>query len=393
MPTFTLDTQQKKTKTKGIVLRTWLREGRKVIATKQGFKLLKDAKKWAAEQETAILQAREQKVLEARMRTRITFLRASNDYLDWGKPRWKKNTYGGKVSIYSRFIAFLHEHHPDGENAELANIPAPLIEKYMYFASAEEGCTDKTGNRHRREIGAVWTHAIKRGLLDGINRTKQHIDNPVHDIAPFKVEKYARRVPTFETVQLYREEAERGNESDYIELMCNTIQRGISVRTLTWQNVYLTERKAGFVHSKRDGETKTVWIYLNDTAHAILKRRFKSRETDSPYVFVNPNSGNRYQRNSSFIKKLFHKIRARLKERLDVDIELVTGHALRHWGAHMLDNADVSRERIGKMLDHQRPETTEIYLDEMRVYEDVAEALDHISKNGPPKSDHLKLVK
>lgn len=393
----TLDFKKVKSKKKGIVYRVWLREGRAKLASKQGFKRKKDAEQWAERKIEEIKNDRKRESLEKEKATRITFSVASSDYLTWGKPRWKKGTYGGKVGIYAEFIEFLHKHHPDGIDAELDKIPAPFIEQYMYTVSAMDGRSNKTGNRHRREIGAVWTHAITRGLMDGIKRTKQFIDNPVKDIKKFKVKKYSRHVPTWETVMLYRGEALPGDESDYVELMCSTIQRGISIRKLEWVNVHLAERKAVFEHAKRNGDTAQVWVYLNDTAYEILKRRAENRQTDSPFVFVNTHpysGGGRYQRNCSFIKHLFHRIRERLQERLNKDIELVTGHALRHWGSHMLDKADVSREHIGKMLDHQRPETTEIYLDEMRVYEDVATALDEIGKKGlPKKQDHLKLVK
>ena len=393
MARFMLDTERVKTKKRGTVYRAWLREGRTKLASKQGFATIREAMEWANEKETEILQMRELEALEAEKATRITFLNASNDYLDWGKPRWGQGTYVGKVGIYARFLEFLDLHHPDGIDAELDDVPSPLIERYMYHASAQEGCSNKTGNRHCREIGAVWTHAITRGLMNGIRRTKQYIDNPARDIKPFTEEEYSRHVPTFETVQLYRGEARPGDESDYIEIMCNTIQRGRSIRTMKWSNVKLAERKAGFTHGKRDGTITTVWIHLNDTVYEILKRRFRERETDSPFVFVNPLSGNRYQRNASLIKHLFANIKERLEKRLGIEIEHVTGHALRHWGSHMLDEADVPEERIGKMLDHQRPSTTKIYLDKMRVDEGVANKLEEISRNGPRKPKYLKVVK
>jgi len=319
-------------------------------------------------------------------------LRASNDYLSYGKPRWQKGTFGSKVGIYQRFLEFLHGHHPDGKDAELANIPAPLIEQYMYFASAKEGCSNKTGNRHCREIGAVFNHTIKRGLLDGINRTKLFIQNPCQDIEPFTEDEYQRPVPTLETMQLYREAALPGDESDYVELMCNTIQRGRSIRTLKWVNVRLADRMATFEHRKRDGGISKVRVHLNETAFKILQRRFSERKTDSPFVFINPLSGNRYQRNASMIKNLFHNIKERIEYEQGKEIDLVTGHALRHFGAHMLDNAKVSEERIGKLLDHQRPSTTKIYLDKMRVDRDIADQLEKISKNGPAP-DHPDLSK
>ena len=373
--------------------RVFLREGRKRVANKQGFATKREAKAWAAKEGERILAERAKKAVAAEKATRITFYGASNDYLDHGKPRWGKGTYTGKVGIYAEFLGFLSVNHPDGVEADLDNVTAPLIEKYMYAVSTMPGRSNKTGNRHCREIGAVWTHVTKRGLLDGIKRTKLYIDNPVHDIKPLVEEEYQRHVPTFETVQLYRGEANPGDESDYIEMMCNTIQRGRSIRTLAWQRVKLAERKAGFQHAKKDGTIRTVWIHLNDTAYEILKRRFRERETDSPFVFVNPLSGNRYQRNASLIKHLFRNIKERLEKRLDMEVELVTGHALRHWGAHMLDDANVSEERIGRMLDHQRPSTTKIYLDKMRVDEGVADALEEISKTGPRKPKYLKVVK
>lgn len=393
MPRFKLVTQKKQTKRNGVVLRAILKEGRKAHASKQGFKTLREAKTWAAEQETKILQAEEAAHLAAKLETRTTFLKASNDYLSWGEHRWDSNTYVGKKGIYKRLLSFLNKHHPEGVTAALDDIPAALIEKYMYWVAKQPKCSNKTSNRHHREIGAVFNHAIKRGLLVDIERVKQRIDNPCHDIEKFSEDEYNRPVPTFEVVELYRGEA-KGDESDYIEMMCNTLQRGRSIRILQWQHVNFAEKVVGFRHKKRKGGGfRTVWVHMTEAVETILKRRFKDRETDSPFIFVNHFSGNRYQRNSAFIKKLFHRIRERLEKRLDTDIEPITGHALRHWGSRELDRLGISEKRIGNLLDHQKESTTRLYLETMRVDEDVTEALATIRKDGQRKPKHLKVVK
>jgi len=379
---------------KGLMWRVRLREGRKKGPSKGGFKTKAEGKAWAVQKELEIVQQQELAEAEAKRTIHTGLYDAYNDYLSWGQPRWRKNTYYGKKAVFVRFLGYLTDHHPDGLEAPLKRITSAFMEEYMYWLAEQDGCSTKTSNRHKREVGAVFNHARRRGVLKGLERVKERdLDNPCRDIEPFAEDEYNRPVPTFETVELYRGEA-KGDEADYIELLCNTIQRGISIRRLKWEHVHFAERRVGFRHKKRDGGGySTVWVHMNKTVHEILKRRFEERETDSPYVFINKYSGERLFRRSSFIKNLFHRIRARLNERLDTEVELVTGHALRHWGARMLDEMGYSEKRIGNLLDHQNEATTRIYLEKMRVDEDLADGLEQIRNEKKRKPNHLKVVK
>ncbi|GEM_PF-1553128 len=361
---------------KGQRWRVWLKKGRKRLASKQGFTTKKAAKEWANEEETRMTQEWE----KANAPTVTTYLSASNDYLSWGEPRWDRNTYVYKRGVYRAFLAFLKVNHPDGINAAPEEISSALIERHMYELAVKPKCSSKTSNRHKREIGAVFNHIINRGILTGAERIRQNINNPCRDIEPFAENHYVRPVPTFETVELYRAAAQ-GDESDYIEIMCNTIQRGRSVRCLSWDLIHFADRKAGFVHKKRKGGGgKVVWVYLNDTMLDILKKRFERRGDADQYVFINPETGDRFYRNNRFIKDLFSRLQERIKDEMDIKVEKITGHALRHWGAHELDANGVSQKQIGNMLGHQRETTTSIYLDEMRVDQAPAEKLEQLRR-------------
>lgn len=366
---------------KGERRRAWLKKDRVTVASKAGFKTVRDAKKWGMEKENLLLAQEHQPTIL------ITFFDLANDYLTWTRARRRPNTYVCKRGVYIKFFDYLRNEHPLALAAGPQDIDASFIESYMDVETTR--MSTKTANRARRELSAVFNHGIRRrGLL---------IHNPCHRIEKLPETEYVRPVPTDDVVSAYRAAALPGDESDFIETYCNTLQRGISIRRLAWMDIFLDRRVAGFrVRKRRSGNDELVWVHLNDTMMEILTRRFRERPQDARYVFTNPETGGRYRRRSVFFYELFKNIQSRIERRLSkeagepVKYIRITGHELRHWGSHCLDDLRISEEQIQNLLGHKDRKTTKVYLGKMRVDEQTTDALERLH-NGRQKTG-LKLI-
>lgn len=394
MKKFSLTIVKYQTK-KGIFRRAMIRESQKLIGSKQGFKTVREAKEWANEEEARIIKRR--KLLLSK--TGITFLMVSNDFLDYKKNKVSRNTFSAFCTLLRRFLKFLNLRHAKGPEIAPEAISGLFIEEFMEWVLENyKKCSSKVANRHLRDLKSIFKHAIEKGIILGDKRVTIDMKNPCLGVEKLKEKKYVRPVPSSEVVALYRQFAEPGNERDYIDIMCLTLQRGKMIRTLAWEDIQWDTNIATFWHKKGNGELKPVPVLMSPDLKTILKRRFDNRGDNDTHVFMHEGGG-RCRRNQSFPRRTFEFIRKRIITQMreetgdkEYTIVKVTGHAFRHWGAHELDKV-LPREEIQKQLGHEDLRTTKIYLDDMAVSNSAANTLQNISSGLSKKAPLLRRVK
>jgi len=91
---------------------------------------------------------------------------------------------------------------------------------------------------------------------------------------------------------------------------------------------------------------------MNDDLRKVLNKVPKTSE----YVFTNPITGTAYDHRDKMLHTLCKL--AGVKE--------FTYHSLRHFGASALDELGVSLTSIQSILGHERPTTTDNYLQSLR---------------------------
>lgn len=372
MKQFSLALVRYRTK-KGMLIRAILKDGQTVMASKRGFKLIRDAKRWAATKEDEILGTPSQCLQPSE----VTFSILCKNFLDYKKQRVSKGTHSNLTTIIKRFKNYLSRTLTTGAKTHPAEISSVTIERYMMWLSKQPNCSPKTANRHLRDLSAIFNHAITRGIEMNGERKKVLMVNPCKGIEKLKEKQYIRDVPSNEVVALYRKFAEPGFERDFIDTLCLTLQRGVMVRRLAWKDIDWNNHRIIFWHSKGRGDFKAVPVKMTQQLEKIMMRRFNSRDKEDKYVFTQSN-GRRYHRNSHDYKYLFSRIKERIEVALGdntpADLPLITAHGLRHWGSHALDRV-IPRQEIQKQLGHGDLRTTQIYLDGMAVSEQAAENL------------------
>ena len=152
------------------------------------------------------------------------------------------------------------------------------------------------------------------------------------------------------------------------------------INQLVWSDVEFETRYVVLYTRKKNGGHKTPRkVPMTEKLYEILTKRYRNRDKDKPWVFWHRYWDRKqkvwveapYIDRKSIMKSLCKKAKVRY----------FRFHALRHYGASMLDNAKVNIGSIQRILGHENRSTTEIYLhsigeaerEAMRIFEQVTQ--------------------
>lgn len=195
-------------------------------------------------------------------------------------------------------------------------------------------------NKQLRFIKALFNHGVERDMSE----------NPAEKIKYFSIEKKKKYIPPKADVEKVLSVV-LPKQRSYLVAIVSTLARVNEINKLKWEDVredYLVLKTRKSMNSDL---TERV-IPINDT----LKEVIDSMPKISEYVFCHPVNKKPYDYRSKLLKRACEK--AKVKE--------FGYHSLRHYGASMLAGAGVPITDIQALLGHQRPTTTDIYLQSIR---------------------------
>jgi integrase len=214
--------------------------------------------------------------------------------------------------------------------------------------------------------------------------------NPTDGIEFLPLEKKLRYVPAKHDVLKVIMSAD-AEAQDYLWTIALTMGRMSEINRLTWNDVDLEDKYVVlYTRKKKGGHLTPRKVPMPDKLHGILSRRSASRDKTKPWVFWHKY----WDRKKSDWTEGPYRDRKGLMKNLckKANVEYFRFHALRHFGASMLDRANVSIGSIQRILGHENRTTTEIYLhsiDEIdRAAMDILGA--QIEKN-PHTDSHTKI--
>ena len=213
--------------------------------------------------------------------------------------------------------------------------------------------SNNTGNKELRALRALFNF--------GIHPARAWIKkNPTYGIAFFPVEKKIKYVPPKEDVIRVILAADPDTQ-DYLWAIALTMARMSEINRLTWQDVDLKQRYVVlYTRKKKGGHLTPRKVPMAERLYDILSRRYDDRDKRKPWVFWH-----RYwdQKEKGWIDKPYtdrsHIMKGLCKK---AGVKYFRFHALRHFGASMLDQANVPIGSIQRILGHENRTTTEIYL-------------------------------
>lgn len=207
-----------------------------------------------------------------------------------------------------------------------------------YIEAIAETSKEKA-NKALSLIRALFSHGIKEGIIDL---------NPVKGFEKYGVEKSLKYIPPAEDIKKILEVASE-TERVYLITLLHTMGRMREIHNLKWEDInfkdnylILRTRKA------RSSNVSVRRVPLTATLRATLE----NLPRESEYVFTNPRKHSRYDNRIKLIKSLCRK--AEIKE--------FSAHNLRHFGASVLADKNVSLSDIQILLGHTRVTTTAIYI-------------------------------
>jgi len=196
-------------------------------------------------------------------------------------------------------------------------------------------------NKNLRFIKALFNYGIERDMIS---------ENPSAKMKYFPIEKKKKYIPSSLDVEKVLKVTTTSQRLYLLAIIC-TLARVREINKLKWEDVHenylvLRTRKA------RNSDLTERVIPFNDTLSYVIKTTPKIGE----YVFCHPVNKKPYDYRSKLLKRACEK--AKVKE--------FGYHALRHYGASKLADSGVSITDIQLILGHQRPTTTDIYLQSIR---------------------------
>jgi integrase len=246
-------------------------------------------------------------------------------------------------------------------------ISTDMIQAYIIKRSSVSAYTANTDLRCLR---ALFNFCIRRGWISV---------NPTQNISFLSVEKKIKYVPSKEEVAKVLMAADL-DTMDYLYTIKETMARVGEVNRLTWDDVNFKERFVVlFTRKKKGGHLTPRKVPMTERLLEILSRRYNKRDHDVSWVFwhrfwdrkLNVWVSGPYKDRKKVMKTLCKK----------AGVKYFRFHALRHFGASVLDNANVNIGSIQRILGHENRTTTEIYLhsigeserEAMRIYEQATE--------------------
>lgn len=196
-------------------------------------------------------------------------------------------------------------------------------------------------NKELRFIKALFNHGIERDMT---------YDNPAGKMKYFPIEKKKKYIPPAKDVEKVLSVVPESERLYLMAIIC-TLARVREINKLKWEDTHEDYLVLRTRKSKNSDLTERAIAY-NDTLTYVIQSMPKVGE----YVFCHPKTKKPYDYRSKLLKSACKK--AKVKE--------FGYHALRHYGASKLADAGIPITDIQLILGHQRPTTTDIYLQSIR---------------------------
>lgn len=184
--------------------------------------------------------------------------------------------------------------------------------------------------------------------------------NPTRGIDFFPVEKRIKYLPPKEDVLRVILAADSDTQ-DYLWTISLTMGRMSEINRLRWEEVNFQSRcMILYTRKKKGGHLTPRRVPMSGRLYELLLRRYQHRDKRIPWVFWHRYWNRRadewmvgpYKERKKIMKSLCKK----------AGVKYFRFHALRHFGASLLDSANVPIGSIQRLLGHENRATTEIYL-------------------------------
>lgn len=311
--------------------------------TKTWFTTKKEAKQAEAKRKEVEQNPAIQMITEA-IPTDMEFLDLVNRRLDHIKEYNSDRHYTDNIYFARRWCSFWKE-------MKCEEITVDMVQAFLLKRKKDVSAV--TANKDLRALRSLFSFGIKAPR-------KWISDNPTLGIEFFPVDKKEKYVPPKEDVIKVLDAADQATK-DYLWTIICTMGRIGEINRLKWSDVNLDAKHLVlYTRKKKGGHLTPRRIPLNQILFTILSKRFEERDKKKPWVFWH-----RYwSRNIEDWVEGPYTDRKKIMTTLcaEAGVKYFRYHALRHFGASMLDHDNVPIGTVQRILGHESRLTTEIYL-------------------------------
>ncbi len=208
------------------------------------------------------------------------------------------------------------------------------VESYINGV-AKESCPK--ANKYLRRIKALFSFGVQREWFSV---------NPAAKLKPFPVEKSKKYIPPVEDIIKVLGLA-KPMDRLYLLMIIHTLARVREINNLKWEDVH-EEYLTLWTRKSRNSNLVPRDIPLNSVLKEVLNAIPKCRIL----LFVNPNTGKKYEYRDKFLGTLCKK----------AEVRRFCFHNLRHFGASTLSSQGTGIGDIQAVLGHSEASTTSIYI-------------------------------
>jgi len=312
--------------------------------TKQGARYTSNWFKTKAEAKAAEARRKEDLLRPApivKTPTDMGFLELVNRRLDHVQAYNSQSHYWNHVGMAKRWVK-------RWSHLQCSQIREDDIEKLVL---ERRKVSAHTANNEIRLLRSLFNFGMKRGWV---------ASNPTKNLSFFPVEKKVKYVPSKEDVLKVIMAADP-EAQNYLWTILETMGRMGEINRLTWQDVNFDKRYVVlYTRKKRGGHLTPRKVPMTEKLFDVLSYIYQQRDKSKPWVFWH-----RYwdQKAKTWAEEPY-KDRSVIMTTLckKAGVKYFRYHALRHFGASVLDNANVNLGSIQRILGHENRTTTEIYL-------------------------------
>ncbi|MEW5804862.1 MAG: site-specific integrase [bacterium] len=290
--------------------------------------------------------------------TDITFFELVNKRLDHVKAYYSSSYYASYRSMARRWAS-------KWRNLKCSDISIDMVQGFLFN---RKKVSAYAANYDLRCLRSLFNFGMKRGWIT---------NDPTRGISFLPLDKKVKYIPPKEDVLKVIMAADSDTQ-DYLFVVKETMGRISEINRLTWEDINFSERCVILsTRKKKGGHLTPRKVPMTKRVYEILSRRYAHRDKSKPWVFWHTYWSSKTGEKKEGPFRDRKRIMKALCEKAGV--KYFRFHALRHFGASIMDNAKVQIGSIQRILGHENRRTTEIYLhsigeaerEAMAVYEDA----------------------
>jgi integrase len=273
--------------------------------------------------------------------TDMAFLDFVNLRLDYVRAYKSQKYYVDHIYTVKGFVK-------EWRNVYCNEITLQMVQRYLIRRAKVSAFT---ANKDLRYLRALFNFGVKQGLVQS---------NPTNGVEFMPVERKLKYIPSKEDIAKVLLAADPDSQ-DYLIAIMDSMARVSEINRLTWEDVDLAEKYVVlYTRKKKGGHLTPRKVSMTERLHSMLAKRYENRDKNKPWVFW----GRHWSGKTGEFLEGPYQDRKRLMPVLcrKAGVKYFRYHALRHFGASVLERANVPIGSIQRILGHENRTTTEIYL-------------------------------